>query len=128
MTRYEDGLKIRKEVLGSLYVENILKNVTDFDRELQEIITEYCWGLIWAKNAIPRKYKSLINVALLAALGKSNELKIHVKGAIRNGCSKEEIKEALLQAMIYAGVPVGVEGFRIAREAIREMEEEGWHV
>ncbi|MEM1546591.1 MAG: carboxymuconolactone decarboxylase family protein [Candidatus Methanomethylicia archaeon] len=128
MTRYEDGLKIRKEVLGDTYVENILRGVTDFDRELQEIITEYCWGLIWNKNAIPRKYKSLINVALLAALGKSNELRIHVKGAIRNGCSKEEIKEALLQAMIYAGVPVGVEGFRIAREAIREMEEEGWHV
>ncbi|MEM4970479.1 MAG: carboxymuconolactone decarboxylase family protein [Sulfolobales archaeon] len=124
-SRYEVGLRIRKEVLGEKYVEEAMKSATEFDRDLQDILNEYVWGIVWAGKAIPRKYKSLINIAMLAALGRINELKIHVKGAIRNGCTLEEIKEALIQAMIYAGAPAGVEGFRAAKEAIEELKREG---
>jgi len=124
-SRYETGLKIRKEVLGEEYVERAMKSATEFDRELQDLLNEYVWGVVWAGRAIPRKYKSLINIALLAALGRSSELKLHVKGAIRNGCTLDEIKEALIQAMVYAGAPAGVEGFRVAKEAIEEMKREG---
>lgn len=124
-SRYEVGLRIRKEVLGEKYVEEAMKSATEFDRDLQDILNEYVWGIVWTGKAIPRKYKSLINIAMLAALGRINELKIHVKGAIRNGCTLEEIKEALIQAMIYAGAPAGVEGFRAAKEAIEELKREG---
>ncbi|PWV37506.1 MAG: 4-carboxymuconolactone decarboxylase [Desulfurococcaceae archaeon] len=126
--RYEIGLRIRKEVLGEKYVENAIKSATEFDRELQDILNEYVWGIVWSGKAIPRKYKSLINIALLAAMGRSNELKLHIKGAFRNGCTLEEVKEALIQAMIYAGAPAGVEGFRVAREAIEEMRKEGFEI
>ncbi|MEM1611552.1 MAG: carboxymuconolactone decarboxylase family protein [Sulfolobales archaeon] len=124
-SRYEIGLRIRKEVLGEKYVEEAMRSATEFDRDLQDILNEYVWGVVWAGKAIPRKYKSLINIAMLAALGRINELKIHVKGAIKNGCTLEEIKEALIQAMIYAGAPAGVEGFRAAKEAIEELKREG---
>jgi len=127
-SRYETGVKIRREVLGQEYVERAMKSATEFDRELQDLLNEYVWGVVWAGKAIPRKYKSLINIALLAALGRSVELKLHVKGAIRNGCTLEEIKEALIQAMVYAGAPAGVEGFRAAKEAIEEMRREGVEV
>jgi len=110
-------------VLGEQYVENSFKNATEFTRDLQEIVTEYVWGVLWTRENLPRKIRSLINVALLAALGKREELKLHVKGALRNGCTKDEIKEALLHAMFYAGAPVGVEGFKAAQEAINEYEQ-----
>ncbi len=116
---FEKGLKIRKSVLGEDYVNEALAKVDDFTRPLQEIVTGYCWGEIWGRDALPKKTRSLINLAMLTALNRPNELKIHVAGALRNGCTEQEIQEVLLQAMIYCGVPAGVESFRVASEVIK---------
>jgi 4-carboxymuconolactone decarboxylase len=119
---YEKGLEVRKAVLGPEYVENSIKNADDFTRPLQEFVTEYCWGACWTRPGLPRKTRSMLNLAMLTALGKPHELKLHVKGALRNGVTKEEITEVLLQAGVYAGVPAAVDAFRNAREAIAEYE------
>jgi 4-carboxymuconolactone decarboxylase len=116
----EKGLKARREVLSPEYVDNALKNVDEFSAPLQEMLNEYCWGWLWNREALPRKTRSLINIALLAVLNRPHELKAHVKGALRNGCSKEEIREVLLHIGVYAGVPAAVDGFRNAREALKE--------
>jgi len=116
----EKGLKARREVLSPEYVDNALKNVDEFSAPLQEMLNEYCWGWLWNREGLPRKTRSLINIALLAVLNRPHELKAHVKGALRNGCSKEEIREVLLHIGVYAGVPAAVDGFRNAREALKE--------
>lgn len=117
---FERGLAARKAVLGSEYVEKSLAQADEFSRPLQELVTEYCWGAVWTREGLPRKTRSLLNLAMLTALNRQHELKLHVMGALRNGCTQLEIQEALLQATIYAGVPAGVEAFRTAREAIAE--------
>ncbi len=117
---FDRGLAARKAVLGSEYVEKSLAQADDFTRPLQELVTEYCWGAIWTREGLPRKTRSLLNIAMLTALNRQHELKLHVMGALRNGCTEQEIQEALLQATIYAGVPAGVEAFRSAHEAITE--------
>jgi len=119
---YEKGLEVRKAVLGAEHVENSIKNADDFTKPLQEFVTEYCWGTVWTRPGLPRKTRSMLNLAMLTALGKPHELKLHVKGALRNGVTKEEISEVLLQAGVYAGVPAAVDAFRNAREAIAEYE------
>ena len=119
---FEKGLKVRKEVVGAEYVEKQLKEADAFNMPLQELVTEYCWGWLWNRPGLPRKTRSLLNVAMLSALNRHTELKSHVKGALRNGCTKEEISEVLLQVAVYAGVPAGVESFRLAREAFKELE------
>jgi len=116
----EKGLKARREVLSPEYVDNALKNVDEFSAPLQEMLNEYCWGWLWNREALPRRTRSLINIALLTVLNRPHELKVHVKGALRNGCSKEEIREVLLHVGVYAGVPAAVDGFRNAREALKE--------
>jgi 4-carboxymuconolactone decarboxylase len=116
----EKGLKVRREVLSPEHVDNALKNVDEFSAPLQEMLNEYCWGWLWNRETLPRKTRSLINIALLAVLNRPHELKAHVKGALRNGCSKEEIREVLLHIGVYAGVPAAVDGFRNAREALKE--------
>ena len=119
---YEKGLKARREVLSNEYVDQALKNnADDFSAPLQEMVTEYCWGWVWNREQLPRKMRSLINIALLTALNRPHELKVHVKGALRNGCTKDEIREVLLHVGAYAGVPAAVDGFRNAREALREV-------
>lgn len=118
--RYERGMKIRREVLGDEYVEDALRNADDFSRPFQEILTEVAWGTAWSRGVLTRQERSLINVAMLAALGRSHELAIHLRGALRNGCTREQIREALIQAAVYAGMPVGVEGFRVARQVLAE--------
>lgn len=111
--------------MGKEYVERSLSQATDFNRELQEMVTIFAWGLIWTReDIIPRKIKSLINIGILSALNRQNELKLHIKGAIRNGCTEEEIKEVLLQVGVYCGLPAAMESFRIAQEAIKELEDE----
>ena len=120
--KFSSGLKIRKEVLGEAYVEKALKNVDDFDRPMQELATEYCWGTIWARDGLPRKTRSLINLAMLTALNRPHEVKAHVVGALNNGCTKAEIMETFLQAAIYCGVPAGIDSFRMAREVFAEMD------
>ena len=123
--RFERGLAVRKEVLGSDYVEKSLSQADEFSRPLQELVTEYCWGAIWTRDGLPRRTRSLLNLAMLATLNRQHELKLHVLGALRNGCTEKEIQETLLQVTIYAGVPAGVEAFRTARAAISEHKAEG---
>lgn len=119
---FEKGLEIRKEVLGKEFVEKSFASADDFNRPLQELVTEFCWGACWGRDTLDRKTRSMLNLAMLAALNRPHELKMHVKGALRNGLSKDEIREVLLQVVIYAGVPAGVDAFRLAREAFAEVE------
>jgi len=117
---YEKGLAIRREVLGAEYVDNAVKNADAFNRPLQELVTEYCWGAVWGRPGLPKKTRSMLNLAMLTALNRPHELKLHVRGALKNGVSREEISEVLLQAAIYCGVPAAVDAFRTAREAFKE--------
>ena len=118
----DKGLVVRKAVLGAEHVERSFKTADDFNMPFQELVTEYCWGWLWNRPGLPRKTRSLLNVAMLSVLNRHTELKSHVKGAIRNGCTKDEISEVLLQVAVYGGVPAGVESFRLAREAFKELE------
>jgi 4-carboxymuconolactone decarboxylase len=117
---HDTGLAIRREVLGTAYVDAALKSADDFSRPFQEFITEYCWGAIWGRPGLPKKMRSIVNLAMLTALNRQAELKIHLKGALKNGCSKDEIMEVLLQTAVYCGVPAAVEAFRTAREAFKD--------
>jgi 4-carboxymuconolactone decarboxylase len=117
---YEKGLSIRREVLGTDYVDNAIRTADDFNRPLQELVTEYCWGAVWGRSGLPKKTRSMLNLAMLTALNRPHELKLHVKGALKNGVTREEIMEVLLQTGIYCGVPAAVDAFRTAREAFKE--------
>lgn len=117
---YEKGLAIRRDVLGAEYVDNAIKNADAFNQPLQELVTEYCWGAVWGRPGLPKKTRSMLNLAMLTALNRPHELKLHVRGALKNGVSREEISEVLLQAAIYCGVPAAVDAFRTAREALKE--------
>jgi len=119
---FDRGLEIRKAVLGKEFVENSFKNADDFNMPMQELTTEYCWGWCWGREELPRKTRSMLNLAMISALNRPHELKMHVKGALKNGVSKEEIREVFLQVAIYCGIPAGVDAFRIAREAFAEVE------
>jgi 4-carboxymuconolactone decarboxylase len=118
---FEKGLSIRKAVLGEEYVNRALSNVNSFNRPLQELVTEYCWGEVWGRPGLDRKQRSMLNIAMLSILNRPHELKAHVRGAITNGMTPQEISEVLLQVMIYAGVPAAVDSFRIAGEALKEL-------
>jgi 4-carboxymuconolactone decarboxylase len=122
--RLEEGARVRREVLGDAHVERSLERASEFTRPMQEFVNEYCWGGVWSRPGLERKERSLINLALLAALGRSHELRVHVRGAVRNGCSELEIQEALIQAAVYAGVPAGMESFRVAESALDELARE----
>jgi 4-carboxymuconolactone decarboxylase len=117
---YDRGLKVRREVLGADYVDKQIASADDFNRPLQNLVTEYCWGAIWNRPGLDRRTRSMLNLAMLSALNRHHEFKAHVKGAIKNGVTKQEITEVLLQVAIYCGVPAGVEHFRLAREAFKE--------
>lgn len=121
---WDKGLAVRKEVLGAEYVERNVKAADDFSMPMQEYTTEACWGWLWTRPQLPRRMRSLINLAMLSALNRPHEFKVHVKGALTNGCTREEIREVLLQVAVYCGVPAGVEAFRLAREAMMETEQE----
>ena len=120
--RFEKGLEIRKAVLGAAYVEKSLSAADDFNRDFQELVTEFCWGAGWGRTALSRRDKSLLNLVMLGALNRGSEFKLHLKGALTNGCTREEIKDTLIQLAIYAGIPAGVEAFRLAREVFAEIE------
>jgi 4-carboxymuconolactone decarboxylase len=119
---FERGLKTRKEVVGAEHTDKQLKEADAFNLPMQELVTEYCWGWLWNRPGLPRKTRSMLNLAMLAVLNRPNEFKSHVKGALRNGCTKEEISEVLLQAAVYGGVPAGMASFALAREALKEVE------
>jgi 4-carboxymuconolactone decarboxylase len=120
---FDKGLEIRKSVLGTEYVEKSISAADDFNRPLQELVTEYCWGAVWGRDTLDKKTRSMLNLAMLSALNRPHELKMHVKGALRNGVSKDEIREVLLQVAIYCGVPAAVDSFRTARQAMEEFEQ-----
>ena len=117
---FEKGLGIRKSVLGPEFVEKSIAAADDFNEPLQRLVTEYCWGAVWGREELPKKIRSLLNIAMISSLNRNHELKMHVKGAIRNGCTKEEIREVLLQVAIYCGVPAAVVAFRCAKEVFKD--------
>ena len=118
----EKGLAVRKAVLGADHVERSFKNADDFTMPFQELITEYCWGAVWTREGLPRKTRSLLNLGMLSALNRPTELKMHVRGALNNGVTREEIREVFLQVTIYCGVPAAMESFRLAREVFDEID------
>lgn len=121
--KYKAGMAARREVLGDEYVDKALSSATAFTKPLQDMVTENCWGEIWANGILPDQTRSLVTIATLAALKASTELKAHVRGALRNGCSAEEIQDVLLQSTVYCGVPSGIEAFRAAKEVIENWQE-----
>ena len=117
---YDRGLEIRKAVLGNDYVDNALKTADAFNQPMQDLVTEYCWGAVWGREGLPRKTRSMLNLAMLSILNRPHELKAHLRGALTNGVSKAEITEIFLQVAIYGGVPAAVDSFRIAREVFAQ--------
>ena len=120
---HDQGLKNRKEVLGTKHVEQTLSQADDFNVELQEVLNEYCWGKIWSGKGLERRQRSILNLGMLAALGRSHEFKLHFRGALNNGVTLSELKDVLLQITGYCGFPAGVESFRLAREVLQEMKD-----
>jgi 4-carboxymuconolactone decarboxylase len=120
-TLFDKGLAMRRAVLGAEYVDRSIANVDEFNKPFQKLVTEWCWGEIWNRPGLDRKTRSLLNLAMLTALNRPNEVRLHVHGAINNGVSSAEIQEVLLQACIYCGVPAALESFRIASEVLKEM-------
>ncbi len=118
---FEKGLKTRREVLGAEYVDQSIRNADAFNLPLQELVTEYCWNEIWNRPGLDRKTRSIVNLAMLTALNRPHELKLHVKGAINNGLSKDEIAEIFLQSAIYCGVPAAIDSFRTAKDVFKEI-------
>ena len=117
---YQTGLSIRREVLGDEYVDGAMANADEFNADFQRIVTEYCWGACWGRDGLSLKQRSLNNLCMLAALNRGEEFELHFRGALRNGCSLEEIRETLIQVGIYAGIPAAVGAFRIARRILAE--------
>jgi 4-carboxymuconolactone decarboxylase len=118
---FEKGLKTRREVLGSEYVDNSIKNAGEFNMPMQELVTQYAWNEIWNRPGLDRRSRSMINLAMLTALNRPHELKLHIKGAINNGLTKDEIREIFMQTAIYCGVPAAIDSFRCAKEVFAEM-------
>lgn len=119
---FDRGLKIRKSVLGAEFVEKSFAAADSFNLPMQELVTEYCWGAVWGREELPHKTRSMLNLAMISALNRPHELKMHVKGALKNGVTRDEIREVFMQVAIYCGVPAGVDSFRIAREVFDEID------
>jgi 4-carboxymuconolactone decarboxylase len=119
---FEKGLSIRRAVLGAEFVDKAIATANDFNRPLQELVTQYCWGEVWGRPGLERKTRSLLNLAMLSALNRPHEVKMHIKGALNNGVTKDEIKEVFLQVAIYCGVPAAVDSFRLAKEVFDELD------
>ncbi|GMA66149.1 4-carboxymuconolactone decarboxylase [Alicyclobacillus fastidiosus] len=124
MSKFDEGLEVRRAVLGVEHVDRSIANATDFDKVAQELTTEWCWGTVWTRPGLDRKYRSMINLAMLSALNRPHELALHVRGAINNGVTPEEIKEIFLQVGIYCGVPAAMESFKIGKQVLKELQEE----
>ena len=119
---YDKGLGVRRKVLGDEYVDAALKNVDDFNQPLQDVLNEYCWGAIWGREGLPLKTRSMLNLAMISILNRPHELRAHLRGALNNGVSRDEIREILMQVAIYGGMPAAVDSFRIAREFFAEID------
>ena len=119
--QFEKGLAVRRAVVGDTYVDNALKNADDFSMPMQELVTEFCWGEVWTRPGLDRRSRSILNLGMIAALNRPEELATHVRGAITNGVTKDEIKECFLQVAVYVGMPAGLGCFKIARQVFKEM-------
>jgi 4-carboxymuconolactone decarboxylase len=119
--QFKKGLAVRREVLGAEYVDKSVNEVDDFMKPMQKMTTEWCWGEIWTRPQLDRKTRSIINLAMLTALNRPNELKLHVRGALNNGVTPAEMQEVFLQACVYCGVPAALESFKIAREVLEQV-------
>jgi len=119
---FDQGLATRREVLGTEYVDAAVQNATDFNIDMQELVTQYCWGDIWNRPGLDRRTRSFLNLGMMTALNRPHELKLHVRGAINNGLTRDEIKEVFLQAAIYCGVPAAIDAFRSATEVLNGIE------
>jgi 4-carboxymuconolactone decarboxylase len=120
--RYDAGIRVRKAVLGEDYVDRAISSATDFTRPMQELVTEYCWGEVWTREGLERPTRSLINLAMLTALNRPHEIEAHVRGALNNGVTREQIQEVFLQTAIYCGVPAALDSFRIAQKVFKEVD------
>ena len=118
--RFDKGLAARKAVLGDAYVDQAFASADDFNRDFQDLVTEYCWGTCWGEDTLDKRQRSMLNLGMIAALNRMHEWELHFKGAITNGLTRDELKSILTQITIYCGVPVGVECFRIARKVFAE--------
>lgn len=118
---FEQGLQTRREVLGAAYVDAAIAGADDFNRPMQELVTQYCWGDVWNRPGLDRRTRSMLNLAMLTALNRPHELKLHVRGALTNGVTKDEIREIFMQTAIYCGVPAAIDSFRNAKEVFKEM-------
>lgn len=120
---FETGLTIRREVLGTDYVDRAIASADDFNRPFQELITEYAWGAVWSRPELPRKTRSMLNLAMLTALNRPHELELHVRGALNNGVTRDEIREIFMHASVYCGVPAALDSIRVARKVFAELEQ-----
>jgi 4-carboxymuconolactone decarboxylase len=120
---FERGREIRSAVLGKEFVDAAFKAADDFNRPMQELVTEYCWGAVWGREQLDRKTRSLLNLAMISALNRPHELKLHIAGALKNGVTREEIREVFMQVAIYCGVPAGVDSFRSAKEVFAQLDQ-----
>lgn len=122
---YEKGLEIRRAVVGAAYVDKSLADADDFTRPFQELVTRYCWGEVWSRPGLERSERSIINLAMISALNRPQELKLHIRGALRNGLTRDQIREIFLQVSIYCGIPAGLDSFRVAKEVFAEIDSQG---
>lgn len=118
---YDKGREIRAAVLGEAYVNAATANADDFNKPFQDLVTEYCWGAVWGRGDLPLKTRSMLNLAMISVLNRPQELRTHIRGALTNGVTRDEIREVFMQVAIYAGVPAAVDSFRIAREMFDEL-------
>ncbi len=121
---FNKGLEIRKAVVGAEYVEKSMASADSFNLPMQELVTEYCWGAVWGREDLPRKTRSMLNLAMISVLNRPHELKLHINGALRNGVTRSEIQEVFLQVAIYAGIPAGIDAFRNAREVFETLDKQ----
>jgi 4-carboxymuconolactone decarboxylase len=120
-TLYDRGMEVRRAVLGDAYVDRSLQDGTEVRRPMQELVTEFCWGAVWSRDGLDRRTRSLVNIGMLTALNRSTELAAHIRGAVNNGATKEEIQEVLLQTAVYCGMPAGLESFRVAEKVFDDL-------
>jgi 4-carboxymuconolactone decarboxylase len=119
---YDKGLSIRRAVVGEAYVDQAMNNADSFNAPFQELLTEYCWGAVWGREELSLKTRSMLNLAMLPILNRPHELRTHIKGALTNGVTRDEIREVFMQVAVYAGAPAAVDSFRIAREVFAELD------
>ena len=124
-SRYDRGMSMRRRVLGDAHVDRSMGRVSEFARPVQDLVTEYCWGSVWSRDGLDLRTRSLLNLVMLTALNRMHEFAVHVRGAVNNGCSRDQIREALLQAAVYCGAPAALESFRVAERVLAEIDVNG---